>query len=62
MPTPVRVDPGFASHRKEMRGSLNRALANRESYLGFVLGMSTTLVLAFAALSSWLVQTGALQM
>ena len=62
MPAPVRVDSGFASHRKEMRGSLNRVLENRKSYLRFVLGMAATLVVAFAALSYWLVKAGALQM
>ena len=60
MPTPIRVDNEFQSHRHEMSGVLNSALENRRSYLGFLLGMAATLVVVLGALGWTLVQTGIL--
>lgn len=60
MSPPVRVDQDFKSHRREMSGALNRALENRRSYLGFLLGMAATLVVVLGALGWTLVHAGVL--
>ena len=58
MPAPIRVDSEFRTHRREARGPL--AFEHRESYLGFVLGMVATVVVALAGLGYWTVQAGLL--
>ena len=61
MPNSIRVDSEFKTNRRDMNGTLNRALENRRSYLGFTLGMAATVVVVLGALAWTFKQTGFLQ-
>ena len=61
MPSQIRVDSEFRSHRREVPGTLARTLPHRRSYLGFTLGLIATVVVALGGLGWWLVQSGIVQ-
>ncbi len=58
MTAPIHVDADFHSNRVALRRSLNGALENRRSYLGFFLGMLATVVVALGGLAYWLITAG----
>jgi hypothetical protein len=58
MPSTIRVDTEFRSSRGRLGGAVDKALPNRESYLGFVLGLIATIVVMLAGLGWWLVKSG----
>ena len=61
MAAPVRFDSSFQTHRGDPRDALARVLPHRSSYLGFTLGLLATVIVAFAGLGWWLVQSGIVQ-
>ena len=58
MRSTIRVDNEFRSGRPRFGGAVGNALPNRKSYLGFVLGLVATVIVAMGAIGWWLVQSG----
>ena len=54
----IRVDNEFRSRREVVRGAVDRALPHRSSYLGFILGLFATVIIAMAAFAWWAVHSG----
>jgi hypothetical protein len=57
----IRVDTEFRSRRDAVRGGLDRALPHRRFYLGFALGLLSTVVVGFAVLAAlgwWATKSG----
>ena len=58
MPSMIRVDSDFRSRHIATGGAMDRALPHRNSYLGFILGLFATVIVALAGLGWWAVQSG----